>query len=82
MTCREIVGGGHVCGPSAWVEFSRKPIGIKWCFGCRKHTEHFWVVEGDPEPNYYGPNWGRKCSLCNQDRTLFPGYEYKEMDDE
>ena len=69
-----------ICGPSDWAEFSRESVGVKWCFGCRKHLEHFWIVEGDPNPNYYGPTARYACGACNQSRTLFPGWTYEQDD--
>ena len=81
MSCRTF-GNVTICGPSKWVEFSRDSVGIKWCFQCRKHLEYFWIVEGDPEPNYYGPSARYSCSACNGDHTLGFGRVYTWEDDE
>ena len=60
-------------GPSK--ELRRDPAGALWCFGCRKHLPHDWVLLGDEFPSYYGPAWMRECSRCRHDRTAFPGWE-------
>lgn len=75
------IGGGtlHVnFGPGPVVEVSRKPVGVKWCFGCRKRLEYEFVVKRydvDPRDDPYGP-WGAyECTRCHEDRALFPGRE-------
>lgn len=60
-------------GPS--VEMKREPAGVLWCFGCRAHLAHDWVLMGDPFPSYYDPSWSRRCSRCSRDLTVFPGTE-------
>jgi hypothetical protein len=45
---------------------------VRWCFGCRAHLPHQWVLMGDSKPSYYDPVWVRRCSRCGQDRTTFP----------
>lgn len=63
---------GYLCtgGPGDVVEVSRESVGVKWCFVCRKHLPHDYVVKDYSEPNYYGP-WGRyDCPQCHQDHTL------------
>lgn len=73
---------GALCG-EAYYELVRKPMGEKWCFGCRKRVEHFYVVMAPVDIySYYGPTPPQfLCSTCGKDRTLFPGYE-REWDDE
>lgn len=80
MTCQTF-NNVTICGPSAWKEYSRESVGIKWCFGCRKRLEYFWVVEGDPSPgDWYGPSARFECSGCKGDRTLGFGRAW-EWDD-
>lgn len=41
-----------------------------WCFTCRKRTLHeLWAVSGA----YYDPEFYRKCRVCGQSDTRFPG---------
>lgn len=58
-------------GPSEVIK--TEDAGVRWCFGCRAHLPHTWVLKGDPFPSYYDPIWVCKCSRCNHDRTRFPG---------
>lgn len=75
MTCYQITEGdkvtGHICtGGKTVIEVSRESVGIKWCFVCRKHLPHDYVIKDYAEPNYYGP-WGAyECPQCHQDHTL------------
>jgi hypothetical protein len=63
--------------PGPTHEYRRESIGVKWCFKCRKHLPHDFVVIGDPPDveSYYDPTPSYRCSGCNQDHTLFPGWE-------
>lgn len=60
-------------GPSH--EYKREPLGVKWCFRCRAHLPHDWVLIGDPPEimSYYDPQWVKECSRCEKDYTDFPG---------
>lgn len=61
-------------GPS--VEIARRPIGLSWCFRCRKRLPHDYVVLDDPperQPSYYEPVGIRECTRCSEDHTSFPG---------
>lgn len=49
--------------------------GDLWCFGCRKRLPHTWRLMGDKLPSYYEPNWTRKCDVCHEDHSQFPGSE-------
>lgn len=69
--------------PGPRVEIAREPEQVRWCFGCRSHLPHDWVLlddvhpddvrSGRAEPSYYEPIWVRHCSRCGKDRTQFPG---------
>lgn len=69
---------GHICRTKGTTKvIDRK---VKWCFGCRKRVKYKLVVFV-PEPySYYGPSTSWECPLCEEDRTLFPGYEYEPSD--
>lgn len=58
--------------PGPTIELSRRPAGLRWCFGCRARLAHEDVLLGDATPSYYEPVWVRKCSRCGKDRTEFP----------
>jgi hypothetical protein len=58
--------------PGPTDELSRKPDGVRWCFGCRERLPHDLVILGDSEPSYYEPVAVRECSGCGKDRTDFP----------
>jgi hypothetical protein len=62
---------GHLCtGGKTVIEVSRESVGVKWCFVCRRHLPHDYVIKDYTEPNYYGP-WGAyECPQCHQDHTL------------
>lgn len=60
----------HVCSDGPHAEVRRDSVGVKWCFGCRKHLEHDFVVFAPVEPSYWGP-WCRfDCSGCHRDMTV------------
>jgi hypothetical protein len=59
--------------PGPTKELAREADGVRWCFGCRKHLVHDWVLYGDEGPSYYDPEWICECSGCGKDRTDFPG---------
>lgn len=59
-----------ICGDGPHVELKREAVGIKWCFACRKHIEHDWVVYGSTEPSYWGPWCRYECGQCKRDHTL------------
>jgi hypothetical protein len=54
-------------------EIRREPVGTKWCFKCRKHLPHDWIVLDTFEPSYYEPTRRFDCSGCHQEHVLFPG---------
>ena len=63
-------------------EHIRRPLGDIWCFACRKHLPHDWVVMVCDDPmSYYGPHGYRECSRCKHDHTHFPGTEWSYGDD-
>ena len=73
-------GDLSICG-TRMVEHSRKPVGVKWCFRCRKRNEFAWVVRVPDGPSYYGPDGHHECGGCGGWETdLFPGWtrEYEE----
>lgn len=45
----------------------------KWCFNCRKRTEHEWTVAYDSQPSYYDPVAYWVCPRCHRSDTHFPG---------
>lgn len=71
MSCIPI-GNGYVCGPRMR-EVTREPAGIKWCFKCRKHLPHDWIVLDSEQPSYYDPIGRYDCPQCHQEHVLFPG---------
>lgn len=76
------IGGGAVAasddpqllcvipGPSK--ELTRREDRVRWCFKCRAHLMHEWVLMADHEPGYYDPEWMLSCSGCNEDHTAWP----------
>lgn len=56
-------------------EVRRESEGVRWCFGCRKRREFFFVVtEPVRRLSYYGPNPSIRCGTCDLvDGDLFPG---------
>lgn len=69
-------GNGNlvICGTSM-AEHSRRPLGLKWCFACRKRGEFDYIVMAPTGPSYYGPYAVIKCSNCGEpDGDLFPGW--------
>lgn len=58
-------------------EVSRKPAGVKWCFKCRKHLPHDWIVLVTVEPSYYEPTARYDCPQCHEENVLFPGRVWK-----
>lgn len=71
MACTPI-GGGYVCS-NPMKEVVREPAGVKWCFKCRKHLPHDWIVLDTVEPSYYDPFCRFDCSGCHEEHVLFPG---------
>lgn len=68
----EIAEGFAICG-TRMKEHSRRSIGEKWCFHCRKRHEFSWVVMAPDGPSYYGPHveiQGVKSDCTD----LFPGW--------
>lgn len=70
-------GNGVICG-SAYAEFSRQSIGVRWCFTCRKRHEFWQVCYAPIGLSYYGPhvNYEGVWSSCSD---LFPGWT-REVD--
>lgn len=61
-----------ICGTDM-EEASRRSMGVKWCFTCRKRHEFWWVVMAPVGLSYYGPHveiQGTR-SGCSD---LFPGW--------
>jgi hypothetical protein len=55
-------------------EVRREPDRVRWCFKCRKHLPHDWIVLDTIEPfSYYDPIGRFDCSGCHQEHVLFPG---------
>lgn len=74
MSCTNIAPGQWVCR-TPMKELRREPDRIRWCFNCRKHLMHDFVIIATVEPSYYDPIARYDCPQCHQDRTCFPGYE-------
>lgn len=71
MTCHTSCDGTlTICMPGRTREVSRKPAGVKWCFACRKHLPHDFIVIDEIEPSYYDPWCRYDCPKCHQDNTL------------
>lgn len=76
--CEDIGGGVVVCGTDMEEE-SRRSIGLRWCFHCRKRHEFWRVVMAPVGLSYYGPHvefqgHGSDCT------DLFPGWS-REWDE-
>jgi hypothetical protein len=55
-------------------EISRKDIGQRWCFGCRRHVRFTLTVNAPVDPmSYYGPHADIRCENGHHDGDLFPG---------
>ena len=78
----EVVDYGSVailCGPEM-KEYSRRSIGVRWCFTHRKREEFFDVFYDEVEPSYWGPT--AAVEGPSPDCTdLFPGWT-REWSDE
>lgn len=59
-------------GPDKVLKVEPDDRPTRWCFGCRAHLPHKWVLMGDSKPSYYDPVWILRCPQCNKDRTSFP----------
>lgn len=75
MTCHQM--GGTIICTSTMREVKREPAGIKWCFKCRKHLPHDWIVLATVEPSYYEPNCRYDCPQCHEEHVLFPGWVWE-----
>lgn len=71
MTC--VQGNGFSLCYTPMQEVRRESVGVKWCFKCRKHLPHDWIVTATVEPSYYEPTGRYDCSGCHQEHILFPG---------
>lgn len=72
MTCTHLHVGAAcvtVCR-TPMVELRREPDRVRWCFKCRRHLPHDFVLLGDPEPSYYEPTPCYRCSGCGEDHTV------------
>lgn len=63
-------------------EISRKSIGEKWCFICRKRREFVYIISApivtsiNDTGAYYGPTHQIECTICGTtDSDCFPGTE-------
>jgi hypothetical protein len=74
VTCyRSPAGLFTLCTAGPTYVASREPVGIKWCFNCRKHLPHDWVVIDYTGQSYYDPYGRYDCSGCHEEHVLFPG---------
>ena len=68
----EDYGDLTICGTDM-EEASRKSMGVKWCFHCRKRHEFWLVVMAPTGMSYYGPH----VEIHGETRDctdLFPGW--------
>lgn len=66
----------HVCWTEPMVEVFRNPIGVKWCFVCRKRRQFEHVCDAPAELSWYGPVNRIECAVCRtRDGDCFPGRE-------
>lgn len=73
--CVEYEGGLTVCWSGA-TETSRRPDAereTRWCFNCRAHLPHEFVVYSEPFPSYYDPYLSIECTRCHGEHIWFPG---------
>jgi hypothetical protein len=77
MSCASSPDGKlHVCyGPPMEKSYTKQEPEVRWCFKCRKHLTHRWVMLFPKEPSYYGPTFYRECESCKEDHSQFPGCE-------
>lgn len=75
----EVGEGFAICGTHV-EEYSRRSMGVKWCFTCRKRHEFFWVVMAPVGMSYYGPHVEIK-GVRDGCRDLFPGWTREWWDD-
>lgn len=55
-------------------EYSRRQEQTRWCFKCRKRTQHDLVIHVPvDELSYYGPSASLECPSCHEDNSCFPG---------
>lgn len=82
MGCLEMVDGdrvvGHICVPDG----KAHPVPHRrkkwfWCFKCRKHLLHTWMIFEPKQPSYYDPHCWWDCPECHEENVLFPGWEWK-----
>lgn len=59
----------HVCH-TPMEEILRQPDRVRWCFRCRAHLPHDFVLLATVEPSYYEPTPMYACSGCGQDHTV------------
>jgi hypothetical protein len=64
----------HICR-TPMKEILREPDRVRWCFRCRAHLPHDFVVLATVEPSYYDPTPRYDCSRCGEDHTLGFGME-------
>ncbi len=76
MSCHRI-DTAVVCASTVH-EVSRRSAGIKWCFKCRQHLPHDWIVLDSIEPSYYDPISRYDCPQCHEEHVLFPGYVWAD----
>jgi hypothetical protein len=70
-----------ICYGPPLIEVLRRSEGVKWCFGCRKRQEFFYVVMAPAEPSYYGSDPSVRCGHCDKrNGDLFPGW-YREWEE-
>jgi len=59
-------------GPMREIANARDDRPTRWCFGCRRHLPHTWVMHDYDEPSYYEATVDIRCSACGKNRIHFP----------
>lgn len=73
-------GQATVCFGPPMEEYSRKALGERWCFRCRRRRPFDRVVLVPTRPSYYGPEVSVRCENGHDDGDLFPG-RYREWEE-
>lgn len=78
MPCEKIEGG-WLCRPGLMEVLKEVPLGVKWCFVCRKRVKFSDCLMGEVDPTgYYEPLWDVRCEKGHADGDLFPGRTREE----
>lgn len=91
MSTIEDFGRVVICHGPQMEKTSRDPMGVKWCFKCRKRAEFAWIVlspvidwndEASIAAAMWGPTAFSECGNCKRHGgELFPGWTYRWEED-